>query len=424
MLIIFVFLGGDAVPKNLPVDLAEGTGVIDMNNFVYQGTPHGYRITNYKFNQLAYHISGGGGFNCSTKPFADARRFLCMRDNGKVEIRRGSGFRNIAPGSQIDVVIRPYSADNLDIDVCTFILRIGFKPTLTPMPTTASTATTTTKATTKPTTTTKTTISTTTKKPRTTVIATTTVSPTRLKTKPSSTTRQTERGSTDDIITLPTIDPCFETKMLQGKIKSCRPRSMELSTIVTNQSLQSIFEYKIDETVSTPILKTASVKVRTTAAYLPINSSIKVKLFFTDGETRSLLTIVDVIVDEEQAVVTVDKFIKSTGSSSISVEIERNDERVNLPGGMVSLVVDLYDFCQNDTCLQHYEEWLSIFERGKCQKLLKGISIAQFDTCFGKSYLYANMYVFITLRNCISNTAIICYVRPIGPVVSKPHSSS
>ena len=351
---------------------------------MYVGTPDTYTVVGYKFNNKSYDVGNSEGFDCTAQDFTDVRRYICIRSDGRLEIRVGSDFQQIAGGSKIEIIIKPYSSENQGLGLCKFIFLIKFHPTLTPPPTTARPSTTTT--TTKKTTTTTTAKTTT--KLSSTLLKSSSPENHGLTTLTSEEEEEYTRSPDDDIATLPTVDPCLEEKILQKRLKLCRPKSIELPTIVTNNSSQSLFEYKIDLPASTPILKTAFVKVGSYSTNLKLNSSFTIKVYHGSGDSKSLFKSIPAKLKKEQILVSVDKFIP-THTSRITVEIYKNKKRVSLPGSRVSLGIDSYVFCLNDTCSRHYQSLQHHVGKIQCGSILKKITVAQFDTCFGKSLCYS-----------------------------------
>ena len=379
----YVIVGDDVAPMTLQIDIQEGTTLYNMSGYVYFGTPVGYAVHSYNFNGVSYDVNNTEGFDCTAQDFSDERRYICIHTDGKLEIRKGSNFKQIAGDSRIEIVIKAYDDENRNLGLCKFEFIIPFKPTLTPPATTTKPPTT--ASTTKKTTTT--TAATTTTKMASTLSISTTPESHKITTLRSKGEAELTTGPDEYIATPPTVDPCLDEKILQERLNQCMPTSVELRTIVINQSLQSVFEYKIDMPVSMPILKTAFVKIGNYSTSLESNSSFAVKVFHGSGESRSLIKSVPAKLKGQKTMVPVDKFVP-TRVSRITVEVHKNKKRVSLPGGLVSLGISNYAFCLNDTCLRHYYSWQHHVGKIQCVPILNTIPVAQFDTCFGKSLYY------------------------------------
>ena len=152
LIIVLNCLGDDVqTPMTLQASLPDGTILVNMNSFVYLGTPRRFNITDYVFNDkvFAFDVQKLGGFGCTQQVFEDVRRYLCISANGELQIRRGSDFKSIEGGSEIIIVISAYSEEDRRLAICKFTYRVAFRPTLVP-PTTKLPSTTinaTTKAT-------------------------------------------------------------------------------------------------------------------------------------------------------------------------------------------------------------------------------------------------------------------------------------
>ena len=373
------FPGDSVINMDLKPETPEGEVVVYLRRYVLMGTVKWYSITKYIFDNTPLDVSNNQGFRCRKTLFSDNRRFLCLRDGDKLEIRNGSDFQHIRRGIKIEIDIWAFNEERESIGKCSFEFKIPFRPTLTPLITTTKPSTTiaTTKATT--------TSATTTRKSTSTLSSTSTSTST-----PKKTTLQTEKErettKTPDeyIATTPTKEPCPGEKILKGKLQVCKPITVELPTISANRSLQASFEYKINLPASAHILKTAFVKVGSYKHHLESNSTFTLKVFYGSGASKSLFKSVRATLGQEQASIPVDKFIP-TRNSRITVEVLKNDVKVSLPGELVSLVIDKYDFCFDNTCLDHYYYKKDYIGRSKCMPIVDNIPISHFDTCFGKS---------------------------------------
>lgn len=158
---------------------------------------------------------------------------------------------------------------------------------------------------------------------------------------------------------------------------------VELHAVSANQSTQSGFEFNLDKQISSPIWKMAYVKVRSHAAFLKPNESVLIEIVHKDGLNNPILKKLEAMVEGGKVEISIDKFIPN-GMANITVQLAKDSQPLQLPVGLVSLVVNLYDFCLNQTCLDHYYDWKNNFSTGKCAGTFEDDPLAQFGTCFGR----------------------------------------